>query len=185
MRMTASWSGSKRTYRIQVCGAKREMRPPSDEHADINRRHQTLKLRKGPSRGSSSLREPDRQATGRRTALPAPNKELAINRKQPLDRKSPIQVPPLLQRGVVCELPTGLRRFAREARRPRAQAAQRMSSATRMSRTRNRAWRETSAFEEQVIETFAHDRGTLGYRFRCDRWSARRQTVLHAPAAAE
>jgi hypothetical protein len=30
-----------------------------------------------------------------------------------------------------------------------------------------------------------HDRGTLGYRSRCDRWSARRQTVLHAPAAAE
>ena len=27
----------------------------------------------------------------------------------------------------------------------------------------NGAWRETSAFEEQVIETFAHDRGTLGY----------------------
>ena len=49
----------------------------------------------------------------------------------------------------------------------------------------NGAWRETSAFEEQVIETFAHDRGTLGYRSRCDRWSARRQTVLHAPAAAE
>ena len=49
----------------------------------------------------------------------------------------------------------------------------------------NGAWRETSTFEEQVIETFAHDRGTLGYRSRCDRWSARRQTVLHAPAAAE
>ena len=29
---------------------------PSDDHADINRRHQTPKLRKGPSRGSSSLR---------------------------------------------------------------------------------------------------------------------------------
>src|SRR5258707_9010334 len=29
---------------------------PSDDHADINRRHQTVKLRKGPSRGSSSLR---------------------------------------------------------------------------------------------------------------------------------
>jgi hypothetical protein len=44
---------------------------------------------------------------------------------------------------------------------------------------------KTSTFEEQVIETFAHDRGTLGYRSRCDRWSARRQTVLHAPAPAE
>src|SRR5580704_10309951 len=35
MRMTASWSGSERTYRIQVCGAK--MRPngelPSDQYA--------------------------------------------------------------------------------------------------------------------------------------------------------
>ena len=36
MRMTASWLGSKRTYRIQVCGAK--LRPngelPSDQYAD-------------------------------------------------------------------------------------------------------------------------------------------------------
>src|SRR3984893_6327151 len=30
---------------------------------------------------------------GTKNGLPAPNKELAINRKQPLDRKSPIQVP--------------------------------------------------------------------------------------------
>jgi hypothetical protein len=29
---------------------------------------------------------------GTKNGLPAPNKELAINRKQPLDRKSPIQV---------------------------------------------------------------------------------------------
>src|SRR6202790_3024763 len=46
MRMTASWSGSKRTYRIQVCGAK--MRPngelPSDHYAD--RRRQTPALRR-------------------------------------------------------------------------------------------------------------------------------------------
>ena len=46
MRMTASWSGSKRTYRIQVCGAK--MRPngelPSDHYAD--RRRQTPELRR-------------------------------------------------------------------------------------------------------------------------------------------
>jgi hypothetical protein len=39
-----------------------------------------------------ALRESDRQATGRRTRFPAPNKELAINRKEPVDRKSPIQV---------------------------------------------------------------------------------------------
>ena len=46
MRMTASWSGSDRTYRIQVGGAK--MRPngklPSDHHSD--RRRQTLELRR-------------------------------------------------------------------------------------------------------------------------------------------
>ena len=38
MRMTASWSGSERTYRIQVCGVK--MRPngelPSDLYGDIH-----------------------------------------------------------------------------------------------------------------------------------------------------
>jgi hypothetical protein len=32
------------------------------------------------------------QATGRKTAFPAPNKKLQHNPKQPLDRKSPIQV---------------------------------------------------------------------------------------------
>ena len=46
MRMTASWSGSKRTYRIQVCGAK--TRPngelPSDHYAD--RRRETPELRR-------------------------------------------------------------------------------------------------------------------------------------------
>jgi hypothetical protein len=44
---------------------------------------------------------------GTKNGLPAPNKELAINRKQPLDRKSPIQVrirfPP-----AVSQLQTGL-----------------------------------------------------------------------------
>src|SRR6202030_3801213 len=46
MRMTASWSGSKRTYRIQVCGAK--TRPnselPSDHYAD--QRRETPELRR-------------------------------------------------------------------------------------------------------------------------------------------
>src|SRR6266852_1768806 len=46
MRMTASWSGSERTYRIQVCGAK--MRPngklPSDHYPD--RRRQTPQLQR-------------------------------------------------------------------------------------------------------------------------------------------
>src|SRR5258708_24508482 len=66
MRMTASWSGSKRTYRIQVCGAK--MRPngelPSDHYAD--RRRKTPELRKrSPSRGSSSLRVLRRQGAAK------------------------------------------------------------------------------------------------------------------------
>src|SRR6478672_9018182 len=48
---------------------REEMRPmassPRIEHADINRRHQTLKLRKGPSRGSSSLRVLRRQGAAK------------------------------------------------------------------------------------------------------------------------
>jgi uncharacterized ParB-like nuclease family protein len=50
MRMTASWSGSERTYRIQVCGAK--MRPngklPSDQYA-ARRTSDTGASKKGPS----------------------------------------------------------------------------------------------------------------------------------------
>ena len=50
MRMTASWSGSERTYRIQVCGAK--MRPngelPSDQYA-ASRTSDTGASKKGPS----------------------------------------------------------------------------------------------------------------------------------------
>jgi hypothetical protein len=46
MRMTASWSGSDRTYRIQVGGAKMRLngKLPSNRHSD--RRRQTLELRK-------------------------------------------------------------------------------------------------------------------------------------------
>src|SRR5258706_3890150 len=41
---------------------------------------------------------------GTKNGLPAPNKELAINRKQPLDRKSPIQFESTsLHRRVGCE----------------------------------------------------------------------------------
>ena len=46
MRMTASWSGSKRTYRIQVCGAK--MRPMASSpriNTQLGAR-QTLELRR-------------------------------------------------------------------------------------------------------------------------------------------
>src|SRR5215471_21533994 len=39
-----------------------------------------------------ALREPDRRRRDEERPFPAPNKELAINRKTPLDRESPIQV---------------------------------------------------------------------------------------------
>ncbi len=79
MRMTASWSGSKRTYRIQVCGAK--MRPngelPSDHYAD--RRRQTPALRREAHRavqrpsacsGVKALRNTsDARAASRQAAL--------------------------------------------------------------------------------------------------------------------
>src|SRR5436190_4201923 len=55
MRMTASWSGSKRSYRIQVCGTK--MRPMASSPRIINRGTvQTPKLCKEPRRSPSSLR---------------------------------------------------------------------------------------------------------------------------------
>src|SRR5258707_3725877 len=41
---------------------------------------------------------------GTKNGLPAPNKELAINRKQPLDRKSPIQA--RILRRAVCVFPS-------------------------------------------------------------------------------
>ena len=129
MRMTASWSGSQ-TDLPHTSVRREEMRPngelPSDDHADINRRHQTLKLRRKarlpvhrPSAcsGLKALRNTSdarRQAAklryrfgpltpsarsgnltagdGTKNGLPAPNKELTANPKQPLDRKSPIQV---------------------------------------------------------------------------------------------
>jgi hypothetical protein len=125
MRMTASWSGSKRTYRIQVCRAK--MRPmasspriPTDRHrpdaeamqkpclavhhrsacsglkalrntSDAKRQAAKLCYRFGPL--TPSARSANLIAgAGMKNGFPAPNKELAINQKQPLDTKSPIQV---------------------------------------------------------------------------------------------
>jgi hypothetical protein len=48
MRMTASWSGSERTYRIQVCGVKlrRNGELPSDLYEDIRQPSQTPELRR-------------------------------------------------------------------------------------------------------------------------------------------
>ena len=127
MRMTASWSGSKRTYRIQVCGAK--MRPMASsprtvtQTGAVRRRSSKREAHLAVHRPSAcsgvkalrntsdataasrqaalafrsldpfrALREPDRR---RRTknGFPAPNKERSAKpTKQPLDRKSPIQV---------------------------------------------------------------------------------------------
>src|SRR5580692_6366097 len=127
MRMTASWSGSERTYRIQVCGAK--MRPngelPSDQYA-ARRTSDTGASKKGPSPCPSSLRVlrrqgaakhkrryaasrqaplafrsldpfralrgPDCRRRDEKRLFPLRTKNSQHNPKQPLDRKSPIQV---------------------------------------------------------------------------------------------
>jgi hypothetical protein len=142
MRMTASWSGSERTYRIQVCGAMFRARwrvplgslrrhvtgavrrrsfeekpvslfivPPC---AQASRRCENTSDAAAASRQAAlafrsldplrALRDTWSQATGRRTAFPAPNKELSAKPKnnqridcpatgeKPLDRKSPLQV---------------------------------------------------------------------------------------------
>jgi hypothetical protein len=125
MRMTASWSGSQPTYRIQVCGVRIRANGelPSDHthnsnlghpawqspisgfivppRAQASRRCETqaplggkaakLCYRFGPltpSAPSANLIPGD----GMKNGFPAPNKELARNQKQPLERKSPIQV---------------------------------------------------------------------------------------------
>jgi len=44
MRMTASWSGSKRSYRIQVCGTK--MHPMASSPRILNRYPATVQTRK-------------------------------------------------------------------------------------------------------------------------------------------
>src|ERR1700730_5231788 len=95
-RMTASWSGSERTYRIQVCGAK--MRPngelPSDQYA-ARRTSDTGASKKGPSPCPSSLRVlrgPDCRRRDEKRPFPLRTKNSQHNPKQPLDRKSPIQV---------------------------------------------------------------------------------------------
>ena len=129
MRMTASWSGSERTYRIQVCGVK--MRPngelPSDLYGDIHQsssdagasqkrplavhrpsacsgvkalrntsdarrqsRQAVLAFRSlDPFR---ALREPDCRRRDEERPFPLRTKNSQHNPKQPLDRKSPIQV---------------------------------------------------------------------------------------------
>jgi hypothetical protein len=79
MRMTASWSGSQRTYRIQVCGAK--MRPngelPSDHCADGRRQtpsfeEKPISLFIVPPRAQASRRcenTSDAKAASRQAAL--------------------------------------------------------------------------------------------------------------------
>ena len=68
MRMTASWSGSKRTYRIQVCGTK--MRPNGELPLGSSTERQTAtdqtrSYGKNPSRRSSSLRVLRRQGAAK------------------------------------------------------------------------------------------------------------------------
>src|SRR5258705_13402866 len=129
MRMTASWSGSERTYRIQVCGVK--MRPngelPSDLYGDIHQsssdagasqkrplavhrssacsgvkalrntsdakrqsRQATLAFRSlDPFR---ALRKPDRRRRDEERPSRSEQRTVSKTQKQPLDRKSPIQV---------------------------------------------------------------------------------------------
>src|SRR5207253_415933 len=91
MRMTASWSGSKRTDRIQVCGARSAPNGelPSDppQAGTVRRRS----FAKSPCRRSSSLpRAPNLTAgDGTKNGLPAPNKELSANQKHYLTGKAP------------------------------------------------------------------------------------------------
>src|ERR1700730_5200709 len=77
MRMTASWSGSKRTDGIQVCGARSA---PNGELPSDPPQTGTVRRRScgSPCRRSSSLREPDRRRRVRRTAFPLRTK----NRQQ-------------------------------------------------------------------------------------------------------
>jgi len=128
MRMTASWSGSERTYRIQVCGARCA---PWRAPLGSSRRHLTSAIRRRsfeerPTRCSSSLRvlrrqgaakhkrrsggtppsslafrsldpfralrEPDRRRRDEERPFPLRTKNCEQNPKQPLDRKSPVQV---------------------------------------------------------------------------------------------
>jgi hypothetical protein len=56
MRMTASWSGSERTYRIQVCGAKMRLNGKLHSNHYSDRRRQTLELEERPVSYPSSLR---------------------------------------------------------------------------------------------------------------------------------
>src|ERR1700737_3971987 len=124
MRMTASWSGSKRTYRIQVCGAK--MRPMASSPRMIMTQTPELRNEKPlavfivPPRAQAfkalrntsvakaasrqaplafrsldpfrALREPDCRRRDEKRPFPLRTKNCQHNPKQPLDRKSPIQV---------------------------------------------------------------------------------------------
>ena len=71
MRMTASWSGSERTYRIQVCGVKlrRNGELPSDLYEDIQQPSQTPELRRN---ALSLFIVPPRAQASRRCETHAP-----------------------------------------------------------------------------------------------------------------
>src|SRR5882724_7308492 len=103
MRMTASWSGSKRTDRIQVCGARSA---PNGELPSDPPQTGTVRRRScgSPCRRSSSLREPDRRRRVRRTAFPLRTKNRQQTKNNYLTGKAPYKFEsPFLQRRVRCE----------------------------------------------------------------------------------
>src|SRR5437868_14426039 len=82
MRMTASWSGSERTYRIQVRGAKkcRNGELPSDlkgHTGTVQDAEAMQKARLAVHHRSANLIVGD----GTKNGLPAPNKEPTTNQK--------------------------------------------------------------------------------------------------------
>src|SRR5271170_6661154 len=80
MRMTASWSGSNDPTVYKSVATK--MSPLASSPRILHR--QT-----GHRPDAELCKKPPSPATGRRTAFPAPNKELAINRKHHLTGKAP------------------------------------------------------------------------------------------------
>ena len=128
MRMTASWSGSKRTCRIQVCGAK--MRPMASSPPIVtqtyNRRHQTREVRRKahllsivPPRAQGSKPAPglnrgrcETQASLRRLAAKAP---LAF---RPLDPFRALRAPDCRRRDEKRPFPLRTKNFSTTQNQP-------------------------------------------------------------------
>src|SRR5271168_2626117 len=95
MRMTASWSGSNDPTLYKSVATK--MSPLASSPRILNR--QT-----GHRPDAELCKKPPSPATGRRTAFPAPNKELAINRKHHLTGKAPYKFESAFLQQRVCKL---------------------------------------------------------------------------------